>query len=175
MNGRPDWDAYFLHMASVAARRGTCKRRQVGAVIVDAFGHVAATGYNGRPSGFEHCNGAEILTPPPVPPFPTAPDTVTYPHACEGADAPSGEGLDKCEAIHAEQNALIQCRNIQEAHALYVTVSPCIHCVRMLMNTPILRIVFWGESPHSGARELWESAGRFWIRQGRRKRDFLAQ
>lgn len=85
-----------------------------------------ATGYNGVARGRTHC----IDKP------------------CGGASYPSGQGLHECEAIHAEQNALIQCRNINEIYAVYVTVSPCVQCMRLISNTSAKRIVFLEEYPH---------------------------
>ena len=54
MNNRPGWDEYFMEMAVLTARRSTCLRRNVGAVIVKDR-HIVATGYNGAPRGLEHC------------------------------------------------------------------------------------------------------------------------
>ena len=51
---RPDWDEYFMEIAEVIKKRSTCLRRQVGAVIVKDK-RILATGYNGVPSGIEHC------------------------------------------------------------------------------------------------------------------------
>lgn len=53
-DNRPSWDEYFMEMAEVTAKRSTCLRRQVGAVIVQDK-HIIATGYNGAPRGIEHC------------------------------------------------------------------------------------------------------------------------
>lgn len=47
-----------------------------------------------------------------------------------------------CKAVHAEQNALMQCRSIKEARDVYVSMSPCQHCIKMLANTPIQTIWF---------------------------------
>ena len=52
---RPSFDEYFMQMALLTARRSTCLRRQVGAVIVKDK-HIIATGYNGAPKGLEHCD-----------------------------------------------------------------------------------------------------------------------
>jgi deoxycytidylate deaminase len=52
----------------------------------------------------------------------------------EGAKFKSGEGLDVCQAIHAEQNALLQCKDVYDIETIYCTVSPCIHCVKLLLN-----------------------------------------
>ena len=51
---RPNWDEYFLEMAQVAAKRSTCLRRQVGAVLVKDR-RLLATGYNGAPRNLKHC------------------------------------------------------------------------------------------------------------------------
>ncbi len=51
---RPSWDEYFLDIAQLVAKRSTCLRRQVGAVVVKGK-RILTTGYNGAPSGLEHC------------------------------------------------------------------------------------------------------------------------
>ena len=130
---RPRADDYFLDMARLIATRGTCRRRKVGCVLVNSRRHVLATGYNGVPSGFYHCTDAP----------------------CPGADYVSGEGLDKCEATHAEQNALLQCHDVHDIHTAYITCAPCVHCVKLLLNTSCKRIVF-GERYTPQAEELWK-------------------
>ena len=134
-------DNYFMKIANVVATRGTCIRRQVGCVLINARNHIIATGYNGVAKDFPHC----IDEP------------------CKGADGKSGEKLGECEAIHAEQNAMLQCKNIYGIETCYSTVSPCIHCVKLLLNTSCTKIVFNEEYPHPDARVLWEKAGREWI------------
>ena len=131
---RPNKDAVFLTVARAFAERSTCARRRVGCVLVDAHGRTLATGYNGPAKGEAHC----IEKP------------------CEGAGLPSGTGLDKCEAIHAEQNALMFCPDIMRIDTCYTTTAPCVHCVKMLMNTSCRRIVFAQNYPHSGeSKRLW--------------------
>ena len=51
---RPTWDEYFMEMAELTAKRSTCMRRSVGAVIVKDK-RAIATGYNGAPKGIRHC------------------------------------------------------------------------------------------------------------------------
>lgn len=53
---RPSWDEYFMEMAELTAKRSTCMRRHVGAVIVKDR-HAIATGYNGAPSGINALRG----------------------------------------------------------------------------------------------------------------------
>jgi dCMP deaminase len=139
---RPSTDEYFMEMARLVAKRGTCCRRKVGCVLVDNNKFVVATGYNGRPSGFPHCEGS---------------------NRCEGANAPSGMSLDACEAIHAEQNALLQCKDTQNVWSAYVTAFPCITCTKLLLNTSCQRIVFAEDYPHGRSKELWLEAGREFI------------
>lgn len=133
-------DQLFADMAKLVSTRGTCPRRKVGAVFVNKRGHVIATGYNGNASGMPHC----IEVP------------------CAGADLPSGTGLSKCEAIHAEANALLQCKDVYDIHTAYVTASPCVDCTKLLLNTSCERIVFIEEYPHYEAGAMWRYAERKW-------------
>ena len=136
--GREVSDFYFLKMALLVSERGTCARRKVGSIFVNKRNHVIATGYNGNPSGFPHCTDKP----------------------CAGANSLSGTDLDKCEAIHAEQNALLQCKDVHEIDRVYCTLSPCIHCVKLLLNTSTQQIIYGEKYVHDLARNLWESSGR---------------
>lgn len=144
-------DEWALNMAWLTAQRSTCLRRQVGCVLLNERGHAIATGYNGVAAGMKHCN-EEVKYG----------IVVTHPNACPGAQSPSGTNLDGCQAIHAEQNALLQCKDVYDIHSCYVTTSPCMTCVKLLLNTGCQRIVFIEEYPHHEAKSLWESAGRTW-------------
>jgi len=169
---RPSIDEYFLDMAKVVSSRSTCLRRSVGCVLVDGYGNVLSTGYNGVARGLPHCNESVNSNDPLLMNTGFAGESageldsltqIKYPHACEGATAKSGQALDKCEAIHAEQNALLQCKDTNMIMTAYVTVSPCIHCVKMLMNTPCSKIVFSEEYVHTEAKELWLKMGGLWL------------
>jgi len=132
---RPTNNEWLMNMAKVVATRATCARRSVGCVLTDRQGRILATGYNGPPRGFPHC---------------------TLDDPCPGAHAQSGTGLELCQAVHAEQNALLQCRDVDRIHACYVTTSPCVHCVKLLLNTPC-QLVFFAEpyAHNDAARTLW--------------------
>lgn len=130
-----------LAVAAAWSRRGTCPRRQVGCMLVDANNDTLATGYNGPASGRPHC----IDEP------------------CPGAHHRAGEGLDECEAIHAEANALLRCKDIHAIDTAYCTDSPCVHCVKLLLGTGCKRIVFFRKYPHEAAELLWKAAGREWV------------
>lgn len=115
---RVSHDEYFLGMLALVASRGTCARRRVGAILVDEANCVLATGYNGPPRGFAHCTD----------------------EPCAGATDPPGQ-TDRCLAIHAEVNAVLQCRALDVARTLYVSCAPCFACAKMLANTRLTRIV----------------------------------
>jgi dCMP deaminase len=137
---RPSRDEYYLRMAELVATRGTCIRRSVGCVLVSEKGRVLATGYNGPPSGEPHCNEG----------FP-----------CDGATGfKSGEGLEKCQAIHAEQNAILLLEDPWKVDTIYVTASPCDTCMKLLLGTSAKRIVCRELYPHAEALARWERAGR---------------
>lgn len=152
---RPTRDQWAMSLAVVTAKRATCLRRQVGCVLLNFRGHVLSTGYNGVARGLPHCS--ELATDEAL----CHPDE-RYPFACPGSGAPSGTNLDGCQAIHAEQNALLQCSNVYEIQTCYVTTSPCITCTKLLLNTSCERIVFLDEYPHTEAKALWERSGRTW-------------
>ena len=137
---RPDKTSYFLSLACQVAERATCARRKVGCVLIDEHHHIKATGYNGVAAGRPHC----------------------IEHNCPGAGYPSGQGLEFCEALHAEQNALLQCENVYKIKTAFVTASPCVTCTKLFLNTSCGEIVFLEEYPHTTAQTLWEDAGRIW-------------
>ncbi len=139
---RPGKHYTFLKMAEILAEQATCSRRQVGCILTNVQGHIIGSGYNGNAYGLDHC----IDTP------------------CTGATMRSGEGLDVCEAIHAEQNALMQCRNINEIYNVYVTTAPCMHCTKMLLNTPC-RSVYYANKYQGWEKchELFQASGRNFI------------
>lgn len=146
---RPSVDQWALALAAVTAQRSTCLRRQVGCVLLDRHHRVIATGYNGVARGQVHCNEAE---------------GARYPNACPGAFSPSGTNLDGCHAIHAEANALLQVHDPFDVQTCYCTASPCISCVKLLLNTGARRLVFLETYPHPEAQELWEAdSDRLWV------------
>lgn len=159
---RPSKHQWAMELAQVTAKRATCLRRQVGCVLLNARGHILATGYNGVAAGLKHCNEArrhpDLDTKGPAGIVPV----VTFPYACPGSDSLSGVNLDGCYAIHAEQNALLQCRDVHQIYTCYTTTAPCITCTKLLLNTSCRRIIFledhkqWSEL--SG--DLWYKAGR---------------
>jgi dCMP deaminase len=131
---RLERDELGLRLALLWAERGTCARRKVGCVLFDVDGYQLSSGYNGPAAGQPHC----IDSP------------------CPGVDLPSGTGLSKCEAVHAEANALLRCGDPRRIHVCFVTASPCVDCVKLLLNTSCQRIVFVERYAHDAeAQALW--------------------
>lgn len=138
---RPTWDEYFIEITHLVAKRSTCLRRQVGAVIVKDK-NILATGYNGAPSGVSHCLDVGCLR--------------------EKLGIPSGERHELCRGLHAEQNAIIQAAKHGtgiEGSTLYCTTMPCIICSKMIINAGIKRVVYEMGYPDQLAVEMITESG----------------
>jgi dCMP deaminase len=157
---RPTRHEWAMQLALATANRATCLRRSVGCVLLNERGHVLATGYNGVASGMKHCNEETGRVMHGDEPISDQGFTPIHSYACPGARSPSGTNLDGCQAIHAEQNALLQCRDPWVIHSAYVTASPCITCIKLLLNTTCQEIYFVEAYPHPEATRLWTDAGR---------------
>lgn len=110
------FDKAYLKMAQEWAKLSYCKRKQVGALIVkDRM--IISDGYNGTPSGFENC--------------------------CE-----DGEGKTHWYVLHAEANAILKlAASTQSAKGatLYLTLSPCKECSKLILQAGITRLVYINE------------------------------
>jgi dCMP deaminase len=139
---RIGWDQYFMEICEVVAKRSTCLRAAVGAVIVRDR-NILATGYNGAPSGMPHCTEAGCLI--------------------YTSKNPSGETEENCfRTIHAEINAIAQAAKSGvsiRGSDIYVTHSPCIHCLKVIVNTGIHRVVYGRPYKLDQAAELVRLSG----------------
>lgn len=121
---RPAWPEYFMAITKMVALRSTCLRRKVGAILVKDK-RILATGYNGAPSGLEHCEAGGCLR--------------------ENSSIPSGVRHELCRGLHAEQNVIIQAAyhgiSIHGA-TLYCTNMPCVICSKMIINAGIQKIYY---------------------------------
>lgn len=138
---RPSWEEYFMGIAQLVARRSTCLRRQVGAVLIKDK-NILATGYNGTPSGITHCEVTGCLR--------------------EQLNIPSGERHELCRGLHAEQNVIVQAAkhgsNI-DGSTLFCTNAPCIICAKMIINSGIKEIVYLDGYPDILSKELLDESG----------------
>lgn len=109
---RPSRDHTLMAIATAVSERSTCNRAHVGAVI-SRGSRVISTGYNGSPSGMDHC------------PSPEEPGCTRTVHAETNAivfAARYGISTDGC--------------------TLYTTVSPCVECAKLIINAGIVRVVY---------------------------------
>ena len=138
---RPGWDAYFMEIAMIVSKRSTCKRRNVGALVVKDK-RILSTGYNGAPMGLSHCTDGECLR--------------------EQLCVPTGERHELCRGLHAEQNAIIQAAyhgvSIRGAQ-LYTTHLPCSICTKMVINAGILDVFYVDGYPDDLASLLVKESG----------------
>jgi dCMP deaminase len=140
---RPSWDEYFLKLCEIVGSRGTCDRGRSGSVIVRER-HILTTGYVGSPAGLPHCDevGHEMST--------TTHDT--------------GEQSQHCiRTAHAEQNAIVQSAKLGvalEGATIYVHMTPCYTCAKMIINAGIKRVVC-AKDYHASTRskEIFKLAG----------------
>jgi dCMP deaminase len=130
---RPTWNEYFLDIAHEVAKRSTCERAQVGAVIVREK-RILTTGYNGSPRGLEHCTEVGCLM----------------------------DNGHCVRTLHAEQNAIIQAALhgvITEGATIYVTHQPCFICAKTIINAGIKEIVYDREYEDNRSLDFLSQAG----------------
>jgi dCMP deaminase len=124
------YDKAYLRIAKEWSVLSYCERKKVGAIIVK-YRMIISDGYNGTPSGFENC--------------------------CEDE-----EGLTRWDVLHAEANAILKvARSTQscEGATLYITLSPCKECSKLIHQSGIKRVVYQnGYRDDSGIKFL-EKAG----------------
>jgi dCMP deaminase len=120
---RPTWDHYFMTLASLAARRSNCMRRQVGCVLVREK-RVMSTGYNGTPRNVRNCNEGGCPR-------------------CNGGGG-GGASLSTCLCIHAEENALLEAgrERVGGGAVLYCNTCPCLTCSIKIVQVGITEVVF---------------------------------
>ena len=139
---RPTWDDYFMRIAEDVSIMSTCLSRKVGAVAVKDK-RVLATGFNGAPSKVGHCEdiGGCIR---------------------KARGAKSGEMLDICRAVHAEENVINQAAKhgiSLDGATLYVNTKPCMMCEKHIINSGIKRVVYGGDYPSASGLEMFKEAG----------------
>ncbi len=124
------YDAAYLRMAAEWSKLSQCKRRQVGALIVKGRS-IISDGYNGTPSGFENF--------------------------CEDE-----EGYTKWYVLHAEANAILKVASTTqscEGATLYLTMSPCRECSKLIHQAGIRRVVYASEYKDPSGLDFLRKAG----------------
>jgi len=117
---RPEWDAYFMQLATLASRRSNCMKRRVGAILVRNK-RILATGYNGTPRGLLNCNEG----------------------GCSRCNSAS-ETSDECVCLHAEENALLEAgrERVGDGAVLYCNTCPCLKCTIKIIQTGVKEVVY---------------------------------
>jgi len=157
---RPDWDKYFIEIAKQVAKRSTCIRRPVGAVIVDKSNVIVSTGYNGPVRGASHCAQLECTTCrhyKVTRRYCEKRHLTTYPNSrCDHwvksentsvcirdlQKTLHGASYDKCPGVHAEMNALIFAGKLAKGGTMYVNTWPCFQCAKLMINAEIAKLVY---------------------------------
>jgi dCMP deaminase len=123
------YDRAYMRMAFEWAKLSYCERKQVGALIVKDR-MIISDGFNGTPTGFENC--------------------------CEE------QGNTKWYVLHAEANAILKvagstqsCKNA----TLYITLSPCRECSKLIHQSGIKRVVYANEYKDTSGVQFLEKAG----------------
>ena len=141
------WDLHFMKEAKLWMSRSKCLSRRIGSVLVQD-NHVISTGYNGPPSGVPHCDYRD--------------DNGQFTDHFVSSICPrqrmgfkSGEGLEYCTAVHSEINPLMQAAKMgvsTQGATLYAYCgTPCLNCMKELIQAGIARIVCLGKAGSSYA------------------------
>lgn len=118
---RPSFDDIYMELATNLAKRSHCVKMKVGAVLTKDT-RIVSLGYNGPPAGTHNCD-------------------VEWP--TEGCPRESKGGCSL--ALHAEQNAIIYAAKnnvVLEGSTLYVTLSPCLACARIIFASGIKHVIY---------------------------------
>ena len=113
---RPEWEDIIMELAQTIAKRSTCPRRSVGAVIFDQYDkRIVSLGYSGAPRGETHCS-----------------------------DRPGGCVINgHCGySIHAEHNAILHAKGDTDQYTLYTTHQPCDRCALVIRQARIRSVVY---------------------------------
>ncbi len=118
---KPSFDVIYMELAQKLAQRSHCVKMHVGAVLTKDT-RIVSLGYNGPPAGTHNCD-------------------IEWPeHGCP-RDSKGSCSL----ALHAEQNAILYAskNNVSvEGSTLYITLSPCIACARIIFTTGIRKVIY---------------------------------
>lgn len=131
---RRDKINYYLDIAQTVLERGTCLRRNYGAIIVKND-EIVSTGYVGAPRGRANCSDLGYCTR-------------------EKLNIPRGERYELCRSVHAEANAIISASRAdvigstlylvgreESTGELVPDASPCAMCKRMIINAGISTVI----------------------------------
>lgn len=136
MPSQNELDLAYLDLASRWALLSKAVRKKVGCLIVKD-GAIISDGYNGTPSGFDN--------------------------NCEYVDPKSFDNslITKPEVLHAESNAitkLAKSTQSSEGATMYITISPCVDCAKLIIQSGIHRVVFLNTYKNNNGLDLLNKA-----------------
>lgn len=143
---RKEYDKIYMNMAEELSKLSYAVRNKVGCLIVSKEGQIISQGYNGTPTGFPNeCEDVECSCrwtqgcckcAKPI-------DEVKSVHYCH--DCNYAKLITKDMVLHAESNAISKCAkwiSSTEGATLYVTLSPCPDCAKLIIQAGISRVVY---------------------------------
>lgn len=139
---KPSFDDIYMELAMNLARKSHCVKMKVGAVLTKDT-RIVSLGYNGPPAGTHNCDEQ-------------------WPETGCPRDSKGGCSL----ALHAEQNAILYAaknRVTLEDATLYLTLSPCLPCARMIFSSGIKRVLFLNS--YSGYKGIEVDEGTDFLRK----------
>jgi len=150
---RPNREAMLMSIAVEVASRSNCMKRHVGCVI-HMDGRIRTLGYNGTPSGHRSCFDGGCPR-------------------CKDEMMGSGDELDRCICVHAEENALVSAARYGisvDGTECYVTDEPCLGCTKLLVQSGIVKVVYLRDYPYKNSAERARSRRAIRATGGRRKK-----
>lgn len=143
------YDKVYMKIAKCVSELSYANRNKVGCVIVSGDGQLISQGFNGTPSGYDNCC-EEVMC------------ECKWIHGCQKNAEPIEKVLNveyckdckfcklttKKEVLHAETNAISKCAKWHSSTVdgtLYVTLSPCIDCAKLIIQAGITRLVYLDE------------------------------
>jgi len=151
---RKSWDEYFIEIAQLIATRSTCLRRKVGAVAVKDK-QILATGYNGVPTGIQHCEETGCVR--------------------KMKNIPSGERHEICMGSHGEMNVIAQAARhgiSLKGCTLYCTTYPCSMCAKLIVNTGIKQVIHVDDYNDDLSKKILENIQVSQFRSSEESEDF---
>lgn len=135
MQKRIDKENLYKEMLLLLAKRSTCIRHHVGAILINNKNHIISTGFNGAPRHVNHCK------------------------IClrDKLKIPSGQRHEICMGSHAELNAIVQAARqgiTTDNTILYCTDSPCAYCAKAIINAGIKEVYYIYDYADKLAKEI---------------------
>ena len=144
------YDEIYMKIAKSISELSYANRNKVGCVIVSADGQLISQGFNGTPSGYDNCCENKVYNYIPG-------KDCKRPDSCAKGKDGTCKGcllseqskeytlVTKREVLHAESNAISKCakwHSSTEGATLYVTLSPCFECAKMIIQSGIKRVCY---------------------------------